>query len=146
VVGAPLLDLVGDLGDPVADDVGQPGVIDRVPVCLRDHPGVRDTVTSASWWAAMNDSMVGIIVVVTALFPSNDSTINGKPVASVSSPTVICGLQPAFLGEPGFTEPVPLVGLEVQRGHVIQHQRRRPQRGVPRARRRQALSPVIKVR
>ena len=30
--------------------------------------------------------------------------------------------QPAFLGEPGFAEPVPLVGLEVQRRHVVQHQ------------------------
>jgi hypothetical protein len=52
-------------------------------------------------------------------------------------------LQPAFLGEPGLAESVALVGLEVQRGHVEQHQRRRPQRRVLRARSGQPLPPGV---
>lgn len=39
----------------------------------------------------MNALIVGSIVVVSALLPSNALTINGNPDASVSSPTVICG-------------------------------------------------------
>ena len=46
-------------------------------------------------------------------------------------------LQAAFLGEPRLAEPVTGVGLEVQRGHVVEHQRRRAQpRRAPRTPRR----------
>jgi hypothetical protein len=43
-------------------------------------------------------------------------------------------LQPALLAEPGLTEPVTLLSFEVQRGHVVQHQRRRAQPGMRGAR------------
>jgi hypothetical protein len=52
-------------------------------------------------------------------------------------------LQPPLLGEPGLTEPVALVNLEVQRGHVIDHQRGRPQPHVRRACPREPLPPLI---
>jgi hypothetical protein len=42
-------------------------------------PASATTVTSASRWAAMNEVMVGSIVLVSAWFPSNASTINGNP-------------------------------------------------------------------
>jgi hypothetical protein len=40
-----------------------------VAAVLRDHAGVRDHITSGSWWAAMNVSMTGSIALVPALFP-----------------------------------------------------------------------------
>ncbi len=39
----------------------------------------------------MNALIVGTMVSVSALLPSNASTISGNPAASVSSPMVICG-------------------------------------------------------
>jgi hypothetical protein len=56
---------------------------------------------------------------------------------------VICGSSRRSLPEPRFAEPVALVGLEVQRGHVVEHQRRRPQRRVRRARCGQPLPPRV---
>ena len=51
-------------------------------------------------------------------------------------------LQAAFLGEPGLAEPVTLVGLEVQRGDVVEHQRRRPQPDMRRAGCREGIAPL----
>ena len=50
-------------------------------------------------------------------------------------------LQAAFLGEPGLTEPVPGIGLEVQRRHVVQDSAGRAQSRVRRACGRHLLSP-----
>jgi hypothetical protein len=52
-------------------------------------------------------------------------------------------LQPTFLGEPRLPEPVAGVGLEVQGGHVVEHQRRRPERCPRRARGRQTTTPCL---
>jgi hypothetical protein len=54
-------------------------------------PASATIVTSGRWWAFMNAWIVGSIVVVSALLPSNTLTIKGNPVAAVSRPTVICG-------------------------------------------------------
>ena len=70
-------------------------------------PASATTVTSVSWCAAMNAVMVGTMVAVSALLPSNASTINGKPVASVSSPMVICGSRRRSLENPGSRNPSP---------------------------------------
>jgi hypothetical protein len=64
-------------------------------------PASATTITSASPWEAMKDPSTGSIVAVSALLPSNACTINGKPVASVSSPTVICGSSRRSLENPG---------------------------------------------
>ena len=90
-------------------------------------PASATTVTSDSWWAALKALITGSIVAVSALLPSNASTVSGNPAASVSSPRVICGSRRRLLGEPGLTEPVTGIGLEVQRRDVEQHQARRPQ-------------------
>ena len=70
-------------------------------------PASATTVTSASRWAAMNEVMVGSIVLVSALLPSNASTINGNPAASVSRPMVICGSSRRSLENPGSRNPSP---------------------------------------
>ena len=85
-------------------------------------PASATTVTSASWWASMNARMVGSIVVVSPRLPSNALTINGNPLASVSSPIVLYGSRRRSFGEPGLTEPVPGIGLEVQGGHIVENQ------------------------
>jgi len=104
-------------------------------------PASATTVTSVSWRAAMNEVMTGSMVRVSALLPSNASIISGNPAASVSSPTVICGSRRRSLENPGFPEPVALIGLEVQRRHVVEHQRRRPEGGMRGERRGQLLAP-----
>ena len=52
-------------------------------------------------------------------------------------------LQPALFAEPGLAKTVALISLEVQRGHVIQHQGGRPEPGVGSARRGDPGSPLI---
>jgi hypothetical protein len=42
-------------------------------------PASATTVTSGSWWAAMNSRITGSMVLVSALFPPNALTISGNP-------------------------------------------------------------------
>ena len=99
------------------------------------------TVTPAIPCAATNRCTSGIIVLVSARLPSNPSIINGIPVASVK-PDGDLRVQAAFLGEPGLPEPVAGVGVEPQRRHVVQHQRRRADLGGGRARPGQPVPPL----
>ncbi len=64
-------------------------------------------VTSESWWAALKALMTGSIVAVSALLPSNASTVSGNPLASVSSPRVIWGSSRCSLENPGSRNPSP---------------------------------------
>ena len=91
----------------------------------------------------MNDSMTGSIVLVSALFPSNAETISGNPSWPVSRPMVICGSSRRSLENPRLAEPVALVGLEVQRGHVVEDQAGRAEPGVRGAGRGQLLPPRL---
>ena len=70
-------------------------------------PASATIVTSGSWWAAMNDVIVGIIVSVSALLPSNASSMSGNPRWSVSSPIVICGSRRRSLENPDSRNPSP---------------------------------------
>lgn len=65
---------------------------------------------------------------------SNALTMSGNPCWSASRPMVICGSSGPPLGEAGLTEPVPLIGLEVQGGDVVKDQAGRAQPGLRRAR------------
>jgi hypothetical protein len=71
-------------------------------------PASATIVTSARRWAAMNAVMVGSIVVVSALLPSNADTISGNPAASDSSLMVICGSSRRSLENPGSRNPSPV--------------------------------------
>jgi hypothetical protein len=71
-------------------------------------PASAITVTPAIPRAATNRCTSGIIVLVSVRLPSNPSIINGIPVASVSSPTVICGSRRRSLENPGSRNPSPV--------------------------------------
>jgi hypothetical protein len=71
-------------------------------------PASATTVTSGSRRAAMNFSITGSIVLVSALFPSKALTISGNPSCPVSRPIVICGSSRRSLEKPGSRNPSPL--------------------------------------
>ena len=71
-------------------------------------PASATTVTSGSWWAAMNFSMTGSMVFVSARLPSNVETMSGKPSWPASRPMVICGSRRRSLENPGSRNPSPL--------------------------------------
>jgi hypothetical protein len=62
---------------------------------------------SGNWWAVMNDSITGSIVLVSAMLPSNAWTVSGNPAASVSSPMVIWGSRRRSFEKPGSRNPSP---------------------------------------
>ena len=70
-------------------------------------PASATTVTSGRSWAAMNASMTGSIVLVSARFPSKALTISGNPSAPVSRPMVICGSSLRSLENPLSRNPSP---------------------------------------
>ena len=71
-------------------------------------PASAITVTPEIPCAATNRCTSGMIVLVSARLPSKASIINGIPVASVSSPTVICGSRRRSLEKPGSRNPSPV--------------------------------------
>ena len=75
-------------------------------------------------WAAWKASAMGMIVVVSALFPSQQPTWRGKPARSTSSPTMIWGGDPPLLGVADLAQVVLLLGLEVEGGHACRHRAR----------------------
>ena len=70
-------------------------------------PASATMVTSGSWWAAMNFSMTGSMVLVSALFPSKALTMSGKPSWPVRSPIVIWGSRRRSSEKPGQRNPSP---------------------------------------
>src|SRR5215471_8816834 len=94
-------------------------------------PASATTTMSCAWWRSRNRVRTGIRVLVSALLPSNRSTSSGNPVAVVSSPTVTCG-STVFLAHPDLAQLVLTFDLEVQRCHVVEHDRQaRGPGGVP---------------
>jgi hypothetical protein len=77
MLAPPLLHDVGDVGDLRAEDERQSGRLDGLLVGSETMPASATTVTSRSWWAAMNATMVGSMVVVSARLPSKACTISG---------------------------------------------------------------------
>ena len=140
---APFGDLVGHVGDPGADDEPQPGVLQVGQVRLGQHPGVGDhghlgqSVRGGERLDHRQDGLgLGRVALERVHLQREPAHIGQQPDGDLR-------LQPAFLGEPGLAEPVTLVGLEVQRGHVVEHQRRRAQPDMRGARRREPLPPLL---
>ena len=80
-------------------------------------------------WAAWKASTIGMIVVVSALLPSQQPTWRGKPARSTSRPTMIWESTLLSLAVTDLAQVVLLLGLEVQGGHVIQTQGKVPTGG-----------------
>lgn len=70
-------------------------------------PASATTVTWGSAWAAMNVSITGSIVLVSARLPSNADSMSGNPSHPVSRPMVICGSSRRSLENPGSQNPSP---------------------------------------
>ena len=70
-------------------------------------PASATTVTSGSWWAAMNFPMTGSMVLVSARLPSKAETMSGNPSCPASRPMVICGSRRRSLEKPGSRKPSP---------------------------------------
>ena len=144
VLAPPLVDHVGDVGDLHAEDERQA----RRPrsafwFASDTMPASATTVTSGRSWAAMNDSMTGSIVLVSALLPFERGDHEREPVLAGEQADGDLRLQPPLLGEARLAEPVAGVGLEIQRGHVVKDQAGRAQAGVRGAGRGQPLPPRL---
>src|ERR1017187_78127 len=71
-------------------------------------PAPATMVTSGSWCAAMNASITGSIVFVSALFPSNADTMSGNPSwLAGQQPDRDLRLQTPLLRQPALPEPPP---------------------------------------
>jgi hypothetical protein len=122
VLAPPGADGVGDVGDLHAEDERQPGGLDRFLVRFGDHARVRD------------DGDVGQVVGGHELLDDRQHRLGLGLVALEGGdhqrePGLVgeqaygdLRLQPSLLGEPGLAEPVARIGLEVERGYVIQDQ------------------------
>jgi hypothetical protein len=119
VIRAPFLDDVGDLRELRTEDERQPRSLDRVPVRLRQHPGVghdRDVGEPVRRHERgdRGDHRRGLgLVALERLHHQREPGRVGE------QPDGDLRIQPAFLGEPGLPEPIPLIGLEIQRRHVV---------------------------
>jgi hypothetical protein len=71
-------------------------------------PASATTVTSGNSWAAMNFSMTGSMVLVSARLPSKAQTMSGNPSRAVSRPIVIWGSSRRSLENPLSRNPSPL--------------------------------------
>jgi hypothetical protein len=78
----------------------------------------------------MNASITGSIVLVSAFVPLKGGHHQREAVLAGEQSDGDLRLQAAFLRVPRLAEPITFVGLEVQGGHVEEHQARRSQPGV----------------
>ena len=120
-----------------------PGGLDRLLVRLGDHPRVRDDrdVRQAVGGHELLDHRqhrLGLGPV-----PLEGGDHQREPVLAGQQADGDLRFQAAFPGEPGLTEPVTLVGLEIEGAHVVEDQAGRAEPGVRGAGRRQPLPPGL---
>lgn len=139
VAFAPGGDDVGLLRDAGADDEGQAGVLNRFLVRGGHHAGVGDDghvgqVVGGHERLDGRDHREGLcLVALERLDHQRESRMVGE------QPDRDLRFEAAFLGEPRLAEPVTLVGFEVERADVIQHEAGRAEPGVGGARGRNPL-------
>ena len=85
-------------------------------------PASATMMRSSMPWAAWKASTMGMIVVVSARLPSQQPILRGKPARSTSSPTMIWGSTLLSLAVTDLAQLVLLLGLEVERGDVVETQ------------------------
>jgi hypothetical protein len=136
-------DLVGNLRDPLADDVAKPGLGERLEVDIRQHAGVGDDGDLRQLVGGherlqhrQHGAGLGLVALERVHHQREPARVGEQADGDL-------WFQASLLAEPGFAEPVTLVGLEVQGADVVEHQRRRPQADVLGTRRRQPLAPLV---
>ncbi len=125
------LQVLGGLGDPRADDELQPGLVELAQVGRREHPGVGDhhqALEGVPVLEGPDDRQqregLGLVALEAA-------DLEGEPAPVDQQPDHDLGVHAAFLGVADLAQLVLVLGLEVQRGHVVQHQGQIPgHRGV----------------
>ena len=80
-------------------------------------------------WAAWKASTTGMIVVVSALSPSQRPIWRGRPAPVDQQADDDLGIDPTLLGVTDLAQIVLALGLEVQGGHVVQAQGQAPGSG-----------------
>jgi hypothetical protein len=122
VLVAPRLDHVRHVGYPRAEDERQPRGLDGLLVGRRDHASVghdRDISQLVGIHERTDGRQHRSGLAPVALERVNHQR---KPACVGEQPDRDLRLQAAFFGEPGLTEPVPGIGLEVQGGHIVENQ------------------------
>jgi hypothetical protein len=123
VLALPLADNVGDIGDAHAEDERQPSNLDRLLVGLGDHARVghdRDIIRQLVGGHERLDHRQHRLGLGHVPLERADHQREARLVGEQANGDL--RVQAAFLGESALTEPVPGVGLEVQRADVVEHQ------------------------
>jgi hypothetical protein len=138
---APLGHLVGHVGELRAEDERQPRRLDRASVGLRDHPGVRDHGHVGQLMRLLERGdrrdhrvRLGLVALERLDHQREPGRVGQQAYGDLR-------LEPALFRVARLAEPVALIGLEVERRHVMQDQRCRTQRRVLRARGCKVLPP-----
>ena len=120
--------VVGGLGDPRPDDEREPGVLQRVEVRRGQHSGVGDhdhVGHPVPGLERLQDRDEGAGL---GLVPLEAVHLQREPGRVDQQPDLDLRIDPAFLAHPDLAQVVLVLGLEVQRGAVVEHQRRPPRR------------------
>ena len=118
--------VVGRLADPRPDDEGEPRVLQGVEVACRQHPGVGDdnhVGDPVPLLEGLQDRDEGLGL---CLVPLEAVHLQREPARVDQQPDLDLRIHSAFLAHPDLAELVLLLGLEVQRRHVVEDQRARP--------------------
>ena len=119
----------GSLGVPGADDEGEPGVLDRVRIARRQHPGIGQDHEVGDAVRLLEGFSTGMIVFFSAGFPSSRCVSRESPDGSASNHIGSAGSEVGGVGHPWWTRFRAQV-TEVERvlprappgrGHVQQH-------------------------
>ena len=116
------LQVHGGLGDPRADDEPQPGVVQVVQVGGRQHAGVGDHDHALDPVPRLELPDHRQDRVLLRLVPLIAADLQGEPVPVHQQPDHDLRVHPPFFRVADLAQVVLVLGLEVQRRHVIQDQ------------------------
>src|ERR1022692_3862151 len=106
-------------------------------------PASATTTMSRTPWRCANALSTGIRVVVSAALPLEQVDLEREPARVHQEPDLDLRIDPVLLAHPDLAQLVLVAALEVQRRHVIEHQRGGPPAGRVRPGGRSQLPAVI---
>jgi len=118
--------VVGGLGDPRADDEGEPGVLQCVQVAGREHPGVGDHDRLGHAVAGLERGQHGDQGGRLGLVALEQVHLEREPSRIDQQPDLDLRVDPVLLAHPHLAQVVLVGALEVQRRHVVEHHRHPP--------------------